>query len=173
MAFWNGFVLGHARGEVVPRRFCGSANGDGHLFWECTHPPLVHTRENPELHRLMHVDKSARPRCLLWDGWLPALGCLAGGPTWAESAGGIGLNRLESAFGSNSDAVCGEWVPGDQFFGVSEQLDVWTDGSYVHDDLSGIGGGGSGVYAHRSGSRWFDRRWGHLDLLPVEGALGC
>ena len=38
---WNGFLLGHARGEIVPCRFCGEADGDGHLFWECPHPPLV------------------------------------------------------------------------------------------------------------------------------------
>ena len=53
----------------------------------------------------------------------------------------------------------------------SDDLDVWTDDSYVVDDLSGIGAGGCGVYAHRSGSGWFGRRWGHLDVLPVEA--GC
>ena len=35
---WNGFLLGHARGEIVPFRFFGEADGDGHLFWECSHP---------------------------------------------------------------------------------------------------------------------------------------
>ena len=35
---WNGFLLSHARGEIVPCRFCGEFNGDGHLFWECTYP---------------------------------------------------------------------------------------------------------------------------------------
>ena len=35
---WNGFPLGHARGEIVPCRFCGEFDGDGHLFWECPHP---------------------------------------------------------------------------------------------------------------------------------------
>ena len=36
---WNGFLLGHARGEIVPCRFGGQADGDGHLFWECPHSP--------------------------------------------------------------------------------------------------------------------------------------
>ena len=45
---WNGFLLGKVRGEVVPCRFCGGADGDGHLFWECPCPPLVEIRENPE-----------------------------------------------------------------------------------------------------------------------------
>ena len=29
---WNGFLFGDARGEIVPCRFCGGAEGDGHLF---------------------------------------------------------------------------------------------------------------------------------------------
>ena len=28
---WNGFLLGQARKEEVPCRFCGSGDGDGHL----------------------------------------------------------------------------------------------------------------------------------------------
>ena len=35
--------------------------------------------------------------------------------------------------------------------------------------LSGVGAGGCGVQANRSGSSWFQRRWGHLDLLPADG----
>ena len=36
---WNGFLLGKARKEDVPCRFCGKRDGDGHLFWECSFPP--------------------------------------------------------------------------------------------------------------------------------------
>ena len=68
-----GFLLGHARGDIVPCRFCGEADGDGHLFWECPHLPLVQIRENPEFHDLIQKDKRTWPRCLLWHGWLPAL----------------------------------------------------------------------------------------------------
>ena len=70
---WNGFLLGKVRGEVVSCRFCGGADGDGHLFWECPYPPLVEIRENPEFHDLMRMDKGHWPRCLLWHGWLPLL----------------------------------------------------------------------------------------------------
>ena len=35
---WNGFVLGKAKKEDVPCRFCGQRDGDGHSFWECTFP---------------------------------------------------------------------------------------------------------------------------------------
>ena len=37
---WNGFLLRHVRGQPVPCRFCGAPDHDGHLFWECTFPPL-------------------------------------------------------------------------------------------------------------------------------------
>ena len=39
-------------------QFCGGADGDGHLFWTCTHPPFVEVHENPEFHDLMRMDKS-------------------------------------------------------------------------------------------------------------------
>ena len=68
---WNGFLLGKVRNCHVPCRFCGGDDYDGHLFWECTFPPLVDIRENPEFHELMEMDKSFWPRCLLWHGWLP------------------------------------------------------------------------------------------------------
>ena len=37
---WNGFLLGHARGEIVPCRFCCGFDGDGRLFGECPHLPF-------------------------------------------------------------------------------------------------------------------------------------
>ena len=37
---WNGFLLGMAKKEDVPCRFCGKRDGDGHLFWECTFLPF-------------------------------------------------------------------------------------------------------------------------------------
>ena len=59
---WNGFLLGYVRGQTVPCRFCGAPDHDGHLFWECTFPPLVEIRENPEFHDLMRLDKTRWPR---------------------------------------------------------------------------------------------------------------
>ena len=46
---WNGFLLGKVRCQAVPCRFCGGCDSDGHLFWDCTFPPLVEIREHPEL----------------------------------------------------------------------------------------------------------------------------
>ena len=70
---WNGFLLEKVKNCHVPCRFCGGDDNDGHLFWDCTFPPLVEIRENPEFHELMEMDKSYWPRCLLWHGWLPLL----------------------------------------------------------------------------------------------------
>ena len=50
---WNGFLLGRVRGQPVPCRFCGAPDNDGHLFWDCTFPPLVEICENPDFHDLM------------------------------------------------------------------------------------------------------------------------
>ena len=38
---WNGFLLGKAKKEEVPCRFCGGWDGDGYLFWEYLHPPSL------------------------------------------------------------------------------------------------------------------------------------
>ena len=70
---WNGFLLSKVKGQPVPCRFCGAPDNDRHLFGECTFPPLVEIRENPEFHDLMREDKAHWPRCLLWHGWLPML----------------------------------------------------------------------------------------------------
>ena len=70
---WNGFLLEKAGRHPTPCRFCGALDGDGHLFWECTFPPLVEIRESPEFHDLMREDKVHWPWCLLWHGWLPLL----------------------------------------------------------------------------------------------------
>ena len=61
---WNGFLLGRVRHQAIPCRFCGAPDGDGHLFWECTFPPLVEIRENPEFHDLMRMDKAHWPKML-------------------------------------------------------------------------------------------------------------
>ena len=61
---------------------------------------------------------------------------------------------------------------GDQFLDsvassdVSDHPDVWTDGSFVLDQLSGVGVGGCGVCSLKSGAGWFGRGWRHLELLP-------
>ena len=168
---WNGFLLGHARGEIVPCRFCGEADGDGHLFWECSHPPRVQIRENPEFHHLIQRDKRTWPGCLVWHGWLPAL---EGSGGWAGRPPTIAASVLESRLGGyvredfNGWSITEDWVASVRSGGLSASPDVWTDCSLVRDEVSGVCSGGAGVFSFASGSCWFRRSWGHLELLPPE-----
>ena len=51
--------------RLSPVSFVVRLMADGHVFWDCTFPPLVETRENPEFHDLMRMDKGHWPRRLL------------------------------------------------------------------------------------------------------------
>ena len=79
-----------------------SPDHDGHLFWECSFPPLVEIRENPEFHDLMRLDKALWPRCLLWHGWLPVLSGVNGASAWAA-------HSVEVALGRYSSGMIGDW----------------------------------------------------------------
>ena len=168
---WNGFLLGHAREEIVPCRFCGEADGDGHLFWECPHPPLVQIRENPEFHDLIQRDNGTWPRCLLWHGWLPALDVRG---AWATESHNVATNVIESRLGGyagdelNGWNATGVWLNGVQAGALNANPDVWTDGSLVRDKFSDICCGGAGVFAYCSGASWFHRSGGQLELLPPD-----
>ena len=84
---WNGFLLGKAKKEDVPCRFCGKRDGDGHLFWECPFTAIQHVRDLPEFAYLMSLDRSNWPRCLLWHGWLLGLNGISTKDPWATSFG--------------------------------------------------------------------------------------
>ena len=112
---WNGFLLGRVRHQAVPCRFCGAPDGDGHLFWECTFPPLVEIRESPEFHDLMRMDMAHWPRCLLWHGWLPQLSGVNGASPWAASAADSAGYLVETALGGYSSRLITEWSPPDEY----------------------------------------------------------
>ena len=129
-------------GFVVPR-------GDGHLFWECPYPPLVEIRENPEFHDLMRMDKGHWPRCLLWHGWLPMLSGVNGVFPWAASAADSASYRVEAALGFYSSGMVSEWSPPDEYDPVeaaslvSDHTNVWSDGSLVLDQVTGVSSSGA------------------------------
>ena len=165
---WNGFLPGK-----IPCKFCGGTDGDGHLFWDCPHPPLVEIRENPEFHDLMRMDKSQWSRCLLWHGWLPFLSGVDGDSPWAVTAGEAAVNMLECSLGSYSAQVFCDWEAsaGVDWDVAASRLpanpDVWTDGSLILDEISGAASAGSGVYARLRADAWEHRRWGHFDELGI------
>ena len=147
---WNGFLLRRVRGHDVPCRFCGALDGDGHLFWECTFPPLVEIRENPEFHDLMREEKARWPRCLLWHGWLPQLSGVNCASPWAASADESAACQVEVAIGGYSSGLCTEWglPPGydevEAAFLVPDHTNVWSDGSLVLDQVTGVSSSGAG-----------------------------
>ena len=167
---WNGFLLGKVHGENVPCRFCGAPDGDGHLFWDCSYPPLVAIRESPEFHDVVSLDKSFWPRCLLWHGWLPALSGSDFGIPWAGGVDDAASKRLEVALGSYvvRMAIMLNMTTSLGMIGVSLLLLLMFGLMVVWWFMRSleVGVAGCGVYAHASGAAWFGRKWGHLDLLP-------
>ena len=176
---WNFFLLGKVKGCHVPCRFCGAPDHDGHLFWECTFPPLVEIRENPEFHDLMSMDKEHWPRCLLWHGWFPMLSGVSGAPPWAFDASENAAYLVEVALGRYSSGLISEWGPSDDFdhddaaASLMDHPDVWTDGSLVLDRVTGVSSSGSGFFAHQVERFWRVCRWGHVDGVHPDLDRAC
>ena len=87
------------------------ADGDGHLLWECTHPPMVHIREKSGVSRTCRWGQEylAQVSPLAW-----LVACI--GSRWrAETADSIAFHRLECTSGAFSDGVCREWTASAQF----------------------------------------------------------
>ena len=67
--------------------------------------------------------------------------------------------------------------------------EVWTDGSLVLDQVTGVPAAGAGFFAHQSEHCWSSRRWshvghvqldrvvqwrwGHVDHVHLEGKVHC
>ena len=189
---WNGFLVGKAKKEDVPCRFCGKRDGDGHLFWECLFPLsfLQHVRDLPEIASLMSLDRSKWPRCLLWHGWLPGLGGIGQRDPWATAFGDLASFRLERCLGAYPVDFGGAWTPPDYWdaadiaLEMPEHPNVWTDGS--REDFSSIGGfevAGAGVYLPASEIAFDGLVWGTAEeygdarlercraFLPVSGVM--
>ena len=94
---------------------------------------------------------------------------------WAASASESASYLVEAALGSYSSGMIAEWGPPDEYDGVRvaslvpDQPNVWSDGSLVLDQVTGISSSGAGFFAHQSVNFWDDRRWGHVDHVRPEG----
>ena len=188
---WNGFFLGQAKKDGVPCQFCGKKkDGDGHLFWECTFPTLLHVRELPEFASHMSLDRSAWPRCLLWHGWLLGLSGGGGGSSWAASFGQLACPQLERCLGACSADSSGHWTNPDYWDAddiaseMSKHPNIWTDCS--REDFSSVGGyevAGAGVYLSATEVAFESAVWGVAEeygdarlercraLMPVPGDM--
>ena len=87
---------------IFEKKRLGKRDGDGHLFWKCTFPPILHVRALPEFASLLSLDRSKWPRCLLWHGWLPGLSGGGERSLWAASFGQLTCFELERCLGSIS-----------------------------------------------------------------------
>ena len=152
-------------------------DSDGHLFWDCIFPPLVETREHPEFHDLIEMDKTSCPRCLLWHGWLLLLSGINGDSPWAQTPAEGAVNLLECALGRYSSGQLSEWrLPaGFDVEGaaqrVADEPDVWTDGSLVDDKDSGVSSAGAGCFTFRVRRLWACWNWGHWDDDVGDGSV--
>ena len=129
-------------------------------------PPLVGIRESPEFHDLMRMNKGHWPRCLLWHGWLPMLSAVNGASPWTASASEGAGCLVEVALGQYSPRLLDEWSPSDEFDAVqaassmSDHTNVWTDGSFVLDRVTGVSSSGAFFFfAHQSDDCWCTRSW--------------
>ena len=164
---WSGFLLGQAKKEDVPCRFGGKRGGDGHLFWECSFPPILHVRELPEFVSIMSFDRSKWSRCLLWHGWLPGLSGAVDRDPWAASFGQLACCELERCLGAYLVDCSDFWTPPD-YWGADdlalEMIDAansWTDDS--REDFSSIGGfevAGASVFLFAPGLAFESAVWG-------------
>ena len=187
---WNGFLLGQAKKDDVPCQFCGKKDGDGHLFWECTFPPLLHVRELLEFASLMSLDRSRWPRCLLWHGWLLGLSSGDERSSWAASFGQLACLELERCLGAYPVDSSGYWTPPDYWdaddvaLEMSDHPNIWTDGS--REDFSSTGDfevAGAGVYLLAAEVAFESAVWGVAEeygdarlercraFMPVPGIL--
>ena len=108
-------------------------------------------RENPEFHDLMRMDKGHWPRCLLWHGWLPLLSGVNGAP-WAADASESAGYLVEVALGSSSSWILSDWSVPEEFdcaeaaAQMPDVTEVWTGGSPVLDEVTGVSSSGSGFF---------------------------
>ena len=127
----------------VPFRFCGGPDNDGHLFWECSFSPFVSQKGESLISRQLLALIS-----LTGPGVCPGMVCylhylvVCGVAQWARAAAAVAKNRLEAALGAYVGALCEPFGEG----GLEEaERDlaagplVWSDGSLVLDNVSGIG----------------------------------
>ena len=140
-------------------------------------PPLVAIRENPEFPDLMRMYNGHWPRCLLCHKWLPMLSGVNGASPWAAGAADSASYLVEAALGSYTSKMIAEWGRSDDFDRVEvaplvpDHPNVWTDGSLVLDRVTGVSSSGAGFFAHQSGDLWDNRRWGHVDVVRLEGDI--
>ena len=176
---WNGFFLSKVKKEAVPCRFCGAPDNDGHLFWDCTFPPFVELRSQPEFLPLMSKDRTHWPRCLLWHGWLPGLSSRTLGTPWAISSSDLASSCLENALRPYPLSASSAWHPFWDQDDVQDMIDdvpvapnIRTDGSREPIPHLDVEIAGAGAFIHSPAIVFDSHHWCHVQDLddPHEGS---
>ena len=100
-----------------------------------------------------------------------------GASPWATGATESARYLVEVALCRYSSGLIAEWGPSDEFDEaeaaslVPDHHDVWTDGSLVLDQVTGVSSSGAGFFAHQSENSWSGRRWGHVDGVRAVGEV--
>ena len=149
------------------------------LFWDCTFPPFVELRNQPEFLPLMSKDRSHWPRCLLWHGWLPGLSSRTLGTPWAISSSDLARSCLENALRPYPLSASSVWHPfwdqddvQDMADDVPDDPNIWTDGSREPIPHLDIEIAGAGAFIHSPAIVFDSHHWGHVQDLddPHEGS---
>ena len=88
---------------------------------------------------------------------------------WAIDATESAAYLVEAALGRYSSGLVAEWGLSDDFdhddaaSSLTDYPDVWTDGSLVLDQLTGVSSSGSGFFACQDERCWRGCKWGHVD----------
>ena len=104
------------------------------------------------------MDTAHWPRCLLWHGWLPLLSGVNDASPWSADASEGACCMVEVALGRYSSGLIAEWSLPDGFDAdevasrMPDAPQVWTGGSLVLDQVTGVSAAGAGFFAHQSGA---------------------
>ena len=142
------------------------------FFWDCTFPPFVELRSQPEFLPLMSNDRTHWPSCLLWRGWLPGLSSRTLGTPWAISSSDLAGSCLENALRPYPLSASSAWRPfwdqedvQDMVDDVPDDPNIWTDGSREPIPHLDVEIAGAGAFIHSPAIVFDSHHWVMLRIL--------
>ena len=137
---------------------------------DCTFPPFVELRNQPEFPPFLSKDRTHWPHCLLWLGWLPGFSS----HPWAVASSDLACSCLENAFGPYPLSASSSWHPfwdqddvQDMIDDVPDALNIWTDGGREPIPHLDVDVAGAGAFVHSSAFIFDNHHWGHAQNLDV------
>ena len=97
-----------------------------------------------------------------------------GSPWAADAFEGAGY-IVETALGRYSSGLLCDWSLPDGYdraqvaSSLPDHPNVWTDGSLVLDQVTGVSASGGGFFSFSPGDCWRGSQWGHVDDISLDG----